>query len=95
MTQPLAEIWVYLSATPLLFLTLTLLVYQGAYWIYRRAGFHPLLNPVAISVAVLVALLALPGRRTRPTSAARSSCTSCSARPRWRWPCRCTRSSAS
>lgn len=59
MTPPLAEIWVYLSATPLLFLTLTLLVYQGAYSIYRRAGFHPLLNPVAISVAVLVALLRL------------------------------------
>ena len=61
MTQPLAEIWVYLSATPLLFLTLTLLVYQGAYWIYRRADFHPLLNPVAISVAILVVLLALTG----------------------------------
>jgi predicted murein hydrolase (TIGR00659 family) len=61
MTQPLAEIWVYLSATPLLFLTLTLVVYRGAYWIYRRAGFHPLLNPVAISVAILVGLLALTG----------------------------------
>ena len=61
MAPPLAEIWVYLSATPLLFLTLTLLVYQGAYWIYRRAGFHPLLNPVAISVAMLVALLRLTG----------------------------------
>jgi len=61
MTPPLAELWVYLSATPLLFLTLTLLVYQGAYWIYRRAGFHPLLNPVAISIAVLVALLRLTG----------------------------------
>ena len=59
MTPPLAELWVYLSATPLLFLTLTLVVYQAAYWIYRRAGFHPLLNPVAISIAVLVALLTL------------------------------------
>ena len=61
MTPPLAELWVYLSATPLLFLTLTLVVYQGAFWIYRRADFHPLLNPVAISVAVLVALLKLTG----------------------------------
>jgi predicted murein hydrolase (TIGR00659 family) len=60
-TSPIVELWVYLSATPLLFLTLTLLVYQGAYWVYRRAGFHPLLNPVAISVAVLVALLRLTG----------------------------------
>ena len=30
MTAPLADIWVYLQATPLLFLTLTLLVYQAA-----------------------------------------------------------------
>ena len=29
MSAPLADIWVYLSAGPLLFLTLTLLVYQG------------------------------------------------------------------
>ncbi len=61
MTPPLAGLWVYLSATPLLFLTLTLVVYQAAYWIYRRAGFHPLLNPVAISIAVLVTLLRLTG----------------------------------
>ena len=58
MTGRLGDIWVYLSATPLLGLTLTLLVYQAAYWVYRRAGFHPLLNPVALSVAFLVALLA-------------------------------------
>jgi len=61
--QPLTDIWVYLSATPLLFLTLTLLVYQAAYWLYRRAGFHPLLNPVAVSIALLVALLRLTGTR--------------------------------
>ena len=48
MTPPLSELWVYLSATPLLFLTLTLVVYQGAYWLYRRAGFHPLLNPLRL-----------------------------------------------
>lgn len=51
------DIWVYLSATPLLGLTMTLLVYQGAYWIYSRAGFNPLLNPVALSIAALVLLL--------------------------------------
>lgn len=61
MTPKLADIWVYLSASPLLGLTITLVVYQGAYWIYRRAGFHPLLNPVALSVAALVALLKLTG----------------------------------
>jgi len=41
---------VYLQATPLLFLTFTLLVYQGAYRIYRSADFHPLLSPVALSI---------------------------------------------
>jgi len=57
----LAEIWVYLAATPLIGLTVTLLAYQGAYWLYERANFHPLLNPVAWSVALLVALLTFTG----------------------------------
>lgn len=51
------EIWVYLSASPLLGLTVTLLAYQGAYWLYSRLGMNPLANPVAISVALLVGLL--------------------------------------
>ena len=53
----LADIWVYLSATPLIGLTLTLVVYQLAYVLYRRANFNPLLNPVALSVIALVLLL--------------------------------------
>ena len=57
----LAEIWVYLSATPLLGLTVTLLAYQGAYWLYKRANFHPLANPVLLAVAALVLLLAFTG----------------------------------
>ena len=61
MTPKVHDIWVYLSATPLLGLTITLLVYQAAYWIYRRANFNPLLNPVALSVATLVLLLSLTG----------------------------------
>jgi predicted murein hydrolase (TIGR00659 family) len=57
MTGRLGEIWVYLSASPLLGLTVTLLAYQGAFWIYRRVGMNPLANPVALSVAFLVAVL--------------------------------------
>jgi len=57
----LGEIWVYLSATPLLGLTLTLLAYQFAFWCYRRSGGSPLANPVAIAVAIVVALLSLTG----------------------------------
>jgi putative effector of murein hydrolase len=52
-----SEIWVYLSATPLLGLTVTLLAYQLAFWIYTRLKLNPLANPVAISVAVLVLVL--------------------------------------
>jgi len=61
MTPALGEIWVYLSATPLLGLTLTLLAYQGAFWLYRRANHHPLLNPVMLAVILLVAVLTLTG----------------------------------
>lgn len=57
MSTRLTEIWVYLATTPLLGLTVTLLAYQCAYWLYIKARMNPLANPVAISVAVLVALL--------------------------------------
>ena len=61
MSPALGEIWVYLAATPLLGLTLTLLAYQGAFWVYRRANHHPLLNPVMLAVIMLVAVLTLTG----------------------------------
>ncbi len=57
MSDRLTEIWVYLATTPLLGLTVTLLAYQGAHWLYIKARMNPLANPVAISVAFLVALL--------------------------------------
>jgi predicted murein hydrolase (TIGR00659 family) len=61
MTPPLApvkDVWVYLSASPLLWLTLTLLAYLFAFALYRRSRFNPLVNPVAISIALLVGVLA-------------------------------------
>ena len=63
--QPLTEIWVYLAATPLLGLTLTLVAYQAGYWVYRRGGFAPLLNPVLLAVAMIVAVLAATGTEYR------------------------------
>jgi predicted murein hydrolase (TIGR00659 family) len=57
MSPRISDVWVYLAASPLLGLTLTLVAYQGAYWLYRRAGFNPLLNPVLVAVAMLVAAL--------------------------------------
>lgn len=56
-TAPLQEVWVYLSATPLLWLTLTLLAYLLAYQIHCRAGFHALANPVMLAILLLVTVL--------------------------------------
>ncbi|MDO9201108.1 MAG: LrgB family protein [Hydrogenophaga sp.] len=55
--ERLADVWVYLATTPLLGLTVTLLVYQGAFMLYQRSGFHPLANPVAMAVVALGTLL--------------------------------------
>jgi len=57
----IADIWVYLSASPLLWLTITLIAYQGAYWLYARADFNPLLNPVPIAIVALVIALKATG----------------------------------
>ncbi|THF62388.1 LrgB family protein [Pseudothauera nasutitermitis] len=61
MNPHIDELWVYLSTTPLLGLTLTLAAYQCAWWLYRRAHFHPMANPVMIAVTVLVGVLTLTG----------------------------------
>jgi predicted murein hydrolase (TIGR00659 family) len=57
----IADIWVYLSASPLLWLTITLVAYLGAYRVYARANFHPLLNPVPIAIIALVIALKATG----------------------------------
>ena len=51
------EIWVYLSTNPLLWLTLVLVVYVFADRVAAACGRHPLVNTVAISAAILGALL--------------------------------------
>ncbi len=61
MNPQLSLLWVYLQANPLGWLTATLI----AYWIGVRAqramGGKPYVNPVAIAVVLLVALLAATG----------------------------------
>lgn len=57
----LSELWVYLAATPLLGLTLTLVAYQLAFTLYQRSGCKPAVNPVAIAVALIVAVLMATG----------------------------------
>lgn len=61
MSQPIADTWVYLSTSPLLGLTITLLAYQLAYKLYQRSGAHPVVNPVLIAIAILALLLTLTG----------------------------------
>ena len=59
MPERAGEIWVYLSENPLLWLTLLLVVYVGADRLAAACGRHPLVNTVAISAAILGALLIL------------------------------------
>lgn len=53
----LQETWVYLSASPLFHLTLTLAAFQAANWVFERCGKNPILNPVLGAVLLIVAVL--------------------------------------
>ena len=53
----LKDIWVYLSASPLLYLTMTLVAFQVASAIYEKMNKNPLLNPVLLAVIGVVGML--------------------------------------
>ena len=55
------RLWVYLQTTPLFWLTATLAAYMIAETIACAARRHPLVNPVAIAVALIGAMLKLTG----------------------------------
>lgn len=57
----LVQIWVYLSASPLFGLTMTLIAYGVAHRVYRYAHSNPLLNPVVTAVGLLIGLLLVTG----------------------------------
>ena len=62
MNEPgLKDIWVYLSTSPLLGLTITLVAYGLAYRLYLKTNSNPLANPVVTSVAMLIILLLATG----------------------------------
>lgn len=61
MNTDLQDIWVYLSASPLLHLTLTLGAYVVGDWLYEKSGHWPVCNPVLLAVLMLVVLLTLTG----------------------------------
>jgi len=51
--------WVYLAASPLWWLTLTIILYRFAQTLFFKSGNLSLLNPVAVSIIALIALLEL------------------------------------
>ena len=55
------QTWVHLSASPLLYLTLTIAAFVLAARLHRRARCTPLLNPVLISILLLATCLTLTG----------------------------------
>ena len=60
MSNPFS-IWVYLSATPLLWLALTLVAWIAADAIAGACGRHPLVNPVLIAIALMGGVLVVTG----------------------------------
>jgi putative effector of murein hydrolase len=63
MSEPgdLVRIWVYLSETPLLWLTATLVAYVIGDAFAATCGRHPLASAVVVAATILVAILALTG----------------------------------
>lgn len=57
MAPEIVDIWVYLTTSPLLWLTATLAAYVAADRLSGLVGRHPLANPVVIAAAALVVLL--------------------------------------
>ena len=57
----IGDIWVYLAASPLLWLGMTLAVYLAGQWLFQRSGGRALFNPVALAITLLVLLLLLTG----------------------------------
>lgn len=53
------DIWVYLSTSPLLWLTVTLAAYAIADRVARALNRHPLANPVVIAVALVITALSV------------------------------------
>ncbi|MCB1517322.1 MAG: LrgB family protein [Hyphomicrobiaceae bacterium] len=55
------SLWVYLSATPLLWLTVTLAAWIGADFLALRAHRHPLANPVLMAIIAVALVLVATG----------------------------------
>jgi predicted murein hydrolase (TIGR00659 family) len=65
MNRDLHEVWVYLSASPLLWLTATLVAYQAGLRLQRWVGGSPLVNPVLLAILAVVMVLEISGTSYR------------------------------
>lgn len=61
MNEPVSTLWVYLSASPLMWLTVTLLAYGAADRLAARLGRPPVANTVLVSAMLIMALLLVTG----------------------------------
>lgn len=61
MNDNVVALWVYLSASPLLHLTLTVCLFVLARWLYRVSGRRAVLNPVLLTILALVGVLTFTG----------------------------------
>ena len=61
MRAQLQALWATLAASPLLFLTVTLLAFQAGMRLFRLSGGNPLVNPVLIAMGLIIALLVATG----------------------------------
>ena len=58
---PVGAIWVYLTDSPLWWLTATVLAYGVGDWAFRASGRKPVVNPVLIAMVLLGAVLLATG----------------------------------
>jgi predicted murein hydrolase (TIGR00659 family) len=56
-TTDFSSLWVYLAASPLLSLTVTLVTFQCCVWLNKKLGKSALFHPVLLSMAVLITFL--------------------------------------
>lgn len=61
MTTDSFSLWVYLSTTPLLWLTITLMAWIGADAVSARLGRHPLANPIFFTILAVALVLLSTG----------------------------------
>ncbi len=55
------EFWVFFSAKPLMWLIITIAVFLSSSWFNRRLGGTPILHPVLVSLALIIAFLLMTG----------------------------------